>query len=301
MNYLDELAEKCRISGCEIKTGCDLSAYTTFKIGGKCTAVVEINSSATAADIMKWLNEHSVKFAILGKGSNIIASDNGFDGVILHFGSDFSEIGVNGCTITAQAGASLSAVCRAAQENGLAGMENLFGIPGTVGGGLYMNAGAYGTEMKDVVASAEYLDPAGTPGTMTLPEMELSYRHSAFSENKCVVTSVTFSLEKGDVGEIKAAMTECMKKRSSKQPLEYPSAGSTFKRPEGSYASLLIEQCGLKGYTVGGAQVSEKHSGFVINIGGASAADVLKLCGDVKNIVREKTGYILELEPIILE
>ncbi|MBP3379607.1 MAG: UDP-N-acetylmuramate dehydrogenase [Ruminococcus sp.] len=301
MNYLDELAEQCRISGCDLKTDRLLSAYTTFKIGGECPAVVEINSAETAAHIAEWLKERGIKFAVLGRGSNIIASDNGFDGVILHFGSDFSEITVNGCTITAQAGASLSAVCRAAQENGLTGMENLYGIPGTVGGGLYMNAGAYGTEMKDVVSSAGYLDPAGKSGTMMLPEMKLSYRHSAFSENNCIVTSVTFSLKKGDKDEIKSAMTECLGKRTSKQPLEYPSAGSTFKRPEGSYASLLIEQCGLKGYTVGGAQVSEKHSGFVINIGGASAEDVLKLCGDVKKVVREKTGYVLELEPIILE
>lgn len=301
MNYLEELAEQCRILGCGLKTGCNLSDYTTFKIGGKCAAVVEINSSDAAAHIMEWLKCRSIRFAVLGKGSNIIASDNGFDGVILHFGSDFSEITVKECTITAQAGASLSAVCRAAQENGLTGMENLYGIPGTVGGGLYMNAGAYGTEMKDVVVTAEYLDSSGAPGKMTLPEMELSYRHSAFSENGCIVTSVTFSLKKGNRDEIKSAMSDCLRKRSAKQPLEYPSAGSTFKRPEGSYASLLIEQCGLKGYTVGGAQVSKKHSGFVINIGGAASSDVLELCDHVKKVVREKTGYVLELEPIILE
>lgn len=301
MDYLDELAEQCRISGCDLKTGCPLSAYTTFKIGGECAAVAEINSIAAASHIMKWLKSRGIRFAVLGKGSNIIASDNGFNGVILHFGSDFSEVTVDGNTITAQTGASLSAVCRKAQENGLTGMENLYGIPGTVGGGLYMNAGAYGTEMKDVVISADYLDSEGTPGTMMLPEMKLSYRHSAFSENNCIITSVTFSLKKGNRDEIKAAMTECLRKRSEKQPLEYPSAGSTFKRPEGSYASLLIEQCGLKGYTVGGAQVSEKHSGFVINIGGARSSDVLSLCDDVKKAVREKTGYVLELEPIILE
>ena len=207
MNYWEELAAKCRILGCDLKTARPLSEYTTFKIGGECAAVVEINSSENAADIVKWLNEHSVKFAVLGKGSNIIASDKGYDGVILHFGSEFSEITVNDCTITAQAGASLSAVCRAAQENGLTGMENLYGIPGTVGGGLYMNAGAYGTEMKDVVTSAEYLDPSGTPGTMTLPEMKLSYRHSAFSENKCIVTAVTFTLKKGN-GDLAQALVE---------------------------------------------------------------------------------------------
>jgi UDP-N-acetylmuramate dehydrogenase len=180
-------------------------------------------------------------------------------------------------------------------------MENLYGIPGTVGGGLFMNAGAYGSEMKDVAVSAEYVDENGEIRTMSAKDMELSYRHSIFSEKNYIITAVTFELKKGDSEKIKAAMTECMKKRTSKQPLEYPSAGSTFKRPEGSYASLLIEQCGLKGMAVGGAEVSTKHSGFVINKGGATCEDVLELCRRVKEIVLEKTGYSLELEPVILE
>lgn len=221
--------------------------------------------------------------------------------MILHFGSTFSNIIINGTTIKCDAGALLASVCMQACRNGLGGMENLYGIPGTVGGALYMNAGAYGSEMKNIVVSAEYIDENGEIQTISADEMELSYRHSIFSGRDLVIVSVTMKLYVGESSEIKAAMDECMNKRSSKQPLEYPSAGSTFKRPEGSYASLLIEQCGLKGFTVGGAQVSEKHSGFVINKGGATCADVLKLCQEVKRIVMEKSGYILELEPIILK
>lgn len=164
-----------------------------------------------------------------------------------------------------------------------------------------MNAGAYGSEMKDIVVSAEYIDEDFNVRTINSEDMELSYRHSFFSGKKFVITSVAMKLEKGDPDAIKVAMNECMQKRTSKQPLEYPSAGSTFKRPEGSYASLLIEQCGLKGKSVGGAMVSPKHSGFVVNTGGATCADVLELCGQVKEIVLEKTGYLLELEPVILK
>ena len=164
-----------------------------------------------------------------------------------------------------------------------------------------MNAGAYGTEMKDVVVSAEYIDENGVLQVISVDEMMLSYRRSIFSERNCIVTSVTFALTEGDPNSIKESMNECMRKRTSKQPLEYPSAGSTFKRPEGSYASLLIEKCGLKGQSVGGAQISEKHSGFVINTGNATFADVMELCEKVKNTVMEKTGYSLELEPIILK
>ncbi len=296
-----ELKEICSKHGCKYSEKCMLSSHTTFKIGGECTMLIDINSAECAAELVKYLRRSGTKYTVLGKGSNIIASDKGYDGVILHIGSEFSDIIAEGTTIRAEAGASLAAVCRKAQENSLSGMENLYGIPGVVGGGLYMNAGAYGSEMKDVVVSAEYINENGEICTMSAEDMKLSYRHSIFSENNFIITSVTFDLSEGNSEEIKAAMAECMKKRSSKQPLEYPSAGSTFKRPEGSYASLLIEQCGLKGMSVGGAEVSTKHSGFVINKGGATCEDVLELCRSVREIVLEKTGYSLELEPIILE
>ena len=296
-----ELAEICSKYGCKYSEKCLLNSYTTFKIGGECPIVIDVNSAECAAELVKYLTKSGTRYTVLGKGSNIIASDKGYNGVIIHLGSDFSDVAIDGTTIRAEAGASLAFVCRAAQENGLSGMENLYGIPGTVGGGLFMNAGAYGSEMKDVAVSAEYVDENGEIRTMSAEDMELSYRHSIFSEKNYIITAVTFELKKGDSEEIKAAMTECMKKRTSKQPLEYPSAGSTFKRPEGSYASLLIEQCGLKGMTVGGAEVSTKHSGFVINKGDATCEDVLELCRRVKEIVLEKTGYSLELEPVILE
>lgn len=298
LNILTELCDKL---GCRITPECSLSEYITFKFGGPCRALIKVNSAVSAAELLRYLRDNSIKYGIIGRGSNIIAADEGFDGVILLFGSDFANIRVNGDTIRCDAGASLASACCHAQQEGLTGMENLFGIPGTVGGALYMNAGAYGSEMKDVVISAEYIDENCEIRSIDVKDMELAYRRSFFSGRDYVITSVTMKLTKGDPDAIKAAMNECMAKRTSKQPLEYPSAGSTFKRPEGSYASLLIDQCGLKGLSSGGAMVSEKHAGFVINKGYATCADVLELCDKVKDIVKEKTGYVLELEPVILK
>ncbi len=301
MININELTELCSKFNCKVIAEANLSEYTTFKLGGACHALININSAESTAEILRYIRKNSIKYAVIGKGSNIIASDNGFDGVIIHFGSNYADITSDGTYITAKSGAMLSAVCRKAQESGLSGMENLFGIPGTVGGALYMNAGAYGSEMKDIVVSAEYIDEKGTVQTIQAEDMDLSYRHSIFAENNFIITSVTVKLKEGDCNAVKSAMDECMRKRIAKQPLEYASAGSTFKRPQGSYASLLIEQCGLKGLSVGGAEVSTKHSGFVINKGDATCADVLELCEKVRSIVKEKTGYILELEPVILK
>lgn len=298
---LNTLTELCDKLGCRITPECSLSEYITFRFGGPCRALVRINSAQSAAEILRYLRGNSIKYGVIGRGSNIIAADEGFDGVILLFGSDFANIEVNGTTIRCDAGASLASACCHAQQEGLSGMENLFGIPGTVGGALYMNAGAYGSEMKDIVVSAEYIDENCGIKTIEAKDMELSYRYSFFSESDNIITSVTVQLSKGEPEAIKEAMNECMAKRSSKQPLDYPSAGSTFKRPEGSYASMLIDQCGLKGMSCGGAMVSEKHAGFVINKGYATCADVLELCGKVSDIVKEKTGYVLELEPVILK
>lgn len=298
---IDELSALCDKLGCKIKPECPLKEYITFRFGGPCRALISVNSAVSAAELLKYLRSNGIKYGILGRGSNVIAADEGFDGVILLFGSDFANITIEGTTVKCQAGALLASACAHAQQLGLTGMENLFGIPGTVGGALYMNAGAYGSEMKDIVVSAQYIDEDCNIRTISAEDMELSYRHSFFSGKGCVITSVTMELAKGEPEAIKAAMNECMKKRSAKQPLDHPSAGSTFKRPEGSYASLLIEQCGLKGMSRGGAQVSEKHSGFVINTGDATCSDVLELCDDVKRIVKEKTGFCLELEPVILK
>lgn len=300
MINIEELTSLCDKLGCRITPECSLSEYITFRFGGPCRALISINSAASAAELLRYLRGNSIKYGILGRGSNVLAPDEGFDGVILLFGSDFAGIELEGTTMRCQAGALLASACVHAQQAGLSGMENLFGIPGTVGGALYMNAGAYGSEMKDILISAEYIDENCQIRTIEKDSMEMAYRHSIFSGSGYVITSVTLGLKEGDPDKIKADMSECMAKRTSKQPLEYPSAGSTFKRPEGSYASLLIDQCGLKGMTCGGAMVSEKHGGFVINKGYATCADVLELCEKVRKIVKEKTGYELELEPVIL-
>lgn len=301
MSYINELTELCGKLGCRIIPECRLSEYVTFRFGGPCRALISVNSADSAAELINYMRSNNIKYGIIGRGSNVIVPDEGFDGIILLFGGDFAQIESDGQNLKCQAGALLAAVCVHAQQNSLTGMENLFGIPGTVGGALYMNAGAYGSEMSDIVVSAEYINSEGNICTIMKNEMNLSYRHSIFADLDAVITSVTVRLEKGNSEEIKSAMNECMKKRSSKQPLEFPSAGSTFKRPEGSYASLLIDQCGLKGMICGGAMVSEKHCGFVINRGYATCSDVLELCGKIKDIVFEKTGYKLELEPIILQ
>ena len=296
----DQLRQICEQYDCRLETDVKLSQHTTFHIGGTADFWVDITSAQSLQALLQHCRANSIPCFVLGKGSNILASDDGYRGVILHLGSAFSEIKVSGMTLTCQAGASLGTAARIAAEHGLTGMECLSGIPGTIGGALYMNAGAYGGEMKDVVVSCEYVSADGELCTMPLADMDLSYRHSIFAENGGTIVSVTLELQTGDKEAIRARMEELLIQRKTKQPLEYPSAGSTFKRPAGSYASLLIDQCGLKGRSVGDAQVSEKHCGFVVNKGSASCAQVLQLCDEVRKEVQEKTGYILELEPILL-
>lgn len=303
MPYIQTLCGLCKDLGCEYKLNEPLKNHTTFKIGGQAKMLVQINSEKSLAELVKYLRSNNIKFFVLGKGSNILASDSGFDGVILKISKDFSKIKLTGENeIYCTAGTLLSELCLFALEHSLSGLEFAYGIPGTAGGALFMNAGAYGGEIKDIIISARFIDKNGEIQTIENQDMKLSYRHSIFSENsENIIVDMTFSLKTGEKNEIKAQMDELLKKRKDKQPLEYPSAGSTFKRPEGSFASLLIDQCGLKGLTVGNAQVSEKHCGFVINKGGATFDDVIKLTDEVKKIVFEKTGYQLELEPIILK
>ncbi len=296
----EQLQHLCEQYGCRLETDVNLSRHTTFRIGGTADFWVEISSVQGLQALLQYCKTMKIPYFIMGKGSNILAADAGFRGVILHLGNDFAQITLSDHVMTCQAGASLGAAARLAAEHSLSGMECLSGIPGTIGGALYMNAGAYGSEMKDIVVSCMYVSDEGKLCTMEPSEMELSYRHSIFSENGGVIVSVTLSLAPGNQDEIYQKMDELLIQRKTKQPLEFPSAGSTFKRPEGSYASLLIDQCGLKGRAVGDAQVSEKHCGFVVNKGNASCADVLRLCEEVKAEVQEKTGYVLELEPILL-
>lgn len=301
MNDFDIIAKKADELGCKVCPNELLKNYTSFKIGGACPYLIKINSAEACRILIMTAHSLSVPYIVLGKGTNILADDRGISAVVFYIGSDFSEISlINGNTISCQAGASLSKLCQTALENELTGLEFAWGIPGSVGGAVYMNAGAYGGEIKDVILSAESVDCKGNTYIYNKNELEMSYRKSIFTENKQIVTSACFQLASGSYNSIKSKMDETMEKRKSKQPLEYPSAGSMFKRPQGSYASLLIEQCGLKGLTVGGAEVSTKHSGFIINKNNASFDDVMQLVKKVQDIVYKQTGYVIEQEPVII-
>ena len=278
-----------------------MKSHTSFCIGGPCDIMIKINCEALLCELIKLCSENSVKYYIVGRGSNILVSDEGLRGAVLLIGKDFGSVRVKGDIIECEAGASLAAVCNVALENSLTGLEFAYGIPGSVGGAVFMNAGAYGGEMKDVLVSCRYIDENGKIKELPLEKMELSYRHSFFSERELCITSVKMRLQKGERDKIKDRMDTLMERRRDKQPLEYPSAGSTFKRPEGDFAARLIEVCGLKGTSCGGAEVSTKHSGFVINKGNATFKDVMGVVDTVKQEVKEQTGVTLECEVLIME
>lgn len=273
--------------------------HTSFKIGGKADIFIMPASTDVLGKIIALLNNEKIPYFILGKGSNLLVSDKGIEGAVISL-SRLDAIEVSGDEITAGAGASLMAVCIAARNAGLSGLEFAYGIPASVGGAMFMNAGAYGGEMADVVKSAEYVDIEGNTETIPKEDMDLGYRKSIFKKGGKIVTSVTFKLTKGDQKEIRSSMDDFMGRRRSKQPLEYPSAGSTFKRPEGYFAGALIEKNNLKGVTVGGAQVSEKHAGFVINCGNATCEDVKMLMKKVQETVLKNDGVMLEPEVIFV-
>lgn len=280
----------------------EMSKHTTFRVGGACDIYVSVKDEKETAEIVRLLSMNNVPFLIIGNGSNLLVCDEGFRGVVIEIGKDFSEIIVQGETIKASAGALLVKVANEAYKAGLTGLEFASGIPGTIGGGVCMNAGAYGGELKDVIDEVKLLDiTTGETFTKKCAEMDFSYRHSIIKDKPFIVLSVSMRLKKGEMDAIKSRMDELKEQRTSKQPLEYPSAGSTFKRPEGYFAGKLIQDAGLKGYTVGGAQVSEKHSGFVINKDKATASDILTLIDDVKRIVKENSGINLETEVIIIK
>ena len=279
-----------------------LSAHTTFKIGGPAEVFASPQNAGQVSAAVRFCKENGVKLFPLGKGSNLLVSDEGASGIVLHFGRDMSEMRLlDEETIYCEAGASLAKLCGFALENSLTGLEFAYGIPGSVGGAVFMNAGAYGGEIKDVILYTEHIDKNGERGVFEGDALEMSYRHSVYSSKKYIITSAVFRLKKGNKAEIKAKMDELLGKRFDKQPMDKPSAGSTFKRPEGAFASALIDQCGLKGFTVGGAQVSEKHAGFVINKGDATCADVLELIERVRDKVKADTGFVLEPEVEILK
>lgn len=303
MPYVSNFLKLCNNLGCKYLLDEPLKEHTTFKVGGNCNVFVEICSVESACKIVSYLNSTNNRYTVLGNGSNVIVSDKGFNGVVLHFGKDFSTIDVlPNNRLKAYSGASLKSLCMCALDNSLTGLEFAYGIPGSVGGALFMNAGAYGGEMSNIVVEAEYIDTDGTLKSISAEDMQLSYRHSIFTElQNAIIVSVTVECSTGDTIAIKSKMDELLQARKDKQPLEYPSAGSTFKRPVGNYASKLIDECGLRGFSYGDAQVSEKHCGFVINKENASCNDILTLTDKIITIVHEKTGYTLELEPKILE
>jgi len=275
-----------------------MSAHTTFKIGGAADILITVNDTDELSTAVRTCNAEGIPYMILGNGSNLLVSDDGIEGAVITLDGSFKEIIADGNTVTAGAGAKLSRLCTVALENSLSGLEFAFGIPGSVGGAMFMNAGAYGGEMKDVATSVTAMTPDGEIVEVAAPDMELGYRTSIFKTNGYIILFSKYDLHKGDPAEIRAKMDDVMDRRKTKQPLEYPSAGSVFKRPVGAFAGTLIEQCGLKGATVGGAQVSEKHAGFIINIGGATCDDVMDLVKLVQDTVKENTGYTLEREII---
>ena len=275
-----------------------MNNYTTFRVGGPAKWMAAPQDEQQLRIILEICSELQVPCFILGRGSNLLVSDNGFDGVIVNLRKHFNKIEVDSenKTITAEAGASLPAVSQAALSAGLTGLEFAAGIPGTMGGGLFMNAGAYGGELKQVVTEATVMTKDGMILHVPAEQMALGHRLSSFMQTGEIILSVKMQLTQGNPAVIKVNMDDFNSRRREKQPLEYPSAGSTFKRPAGYFAGKLIEDAGLKGFSVGGAQVSKKHAGFVINTGSATASDIWNLCNEIQNRVQNEFGVTLEME-----
>ena len=275
-----------------------MSRHTSFKTGGNAAVFIDIADAVTLGKVLGICDKNDIDTFILGKGSNLLVSDDGIrDKAVIHLSTDFAEMKLlDGTTIEVQAGASLASLCKFALANSLTGLEFAYGIPGSVGGAAYMNAGAYGGEMKDVVERVNHVDKKGNAGFYCGDDLDFSYRHSAYSDSDLIITSVVFKLSKGDKAEIEAQMTDVMGRRVEKQPLEYPSAGSVFKRPEGYFAGALIEQSDLKGKRIGGAMVSEKHAGFIINYDNATTTDVINLIKHCQKTVFDKFGVELHTE-----
>lgn len=299
---MKKLIELCENINCKYQLDEPMSKHTTFKIGGEARLVVYPENKEQISQIVKTAKSENIRLIPMGNGSNMLVSDNGIYACVMILDEHFGEIKlIDDETIYADAGALLIRVCRFAYEHSLTGLEFAYGIPGSCGGGAFMNAGAYGGEMKDVLYRCDHIDSNGNQSYLEKDDLKLSYRHSAYYDNDCIITGIYLKMKKGDKEEIKAKMDDFISRRRDKQPLEYPSAGSTFKRPEGYFAGALIEQCGLKGESVGGAQVSEKHAGFVINKGNATCCDVLELCKKCSDTVLEKTGVKLEMEIRVTE
>ncbi len=293
-NFLKQLTEL--IGEEQVRADEPMSGHTTFRVGGPADYYVEPQSAEGLAAVLRLCRTEQVPYMILGNGSNLLVGDKGYRGVMIALGKAWTDVVVEGNRIRAGAGAMLSAVSRQALKNSLTGLEFAAGIPGTVGGAVFMNAGAYGSEMSAVLTQVTVLTPEGDVAVLPVGELELGYRTSCVGPKGYVVLEAEMELLPGREEQIRGRMEELTVQRKTKQPLEYPSAGSTFKRPEGYFAGKLIQDAGLRGFRVGGAQVSEKHCGFIINCGDATAEDIMNLCHTVQAKVNEEFGVTLEME-----
>lgn len=294
-----KIANDC---GAEVYRNFPLSKVTSFQTGGNADVLILPNGTEALQAMLKACRAQGIRYCVIGNGSNLLVSDSGVRGVVFRLGAPMAKMEIlEDGKIRCEAGASLTALCNFALKHGLSGLEFAYGIPGSAGGAAYMNAGAYGGEMRDVLLSCRHIASDGSVGMFQGEALQLGYRKSVYSGQDYVITELLLQLTPGDPQTIRAAMDEKMRRRKEKQPLEYPSAGSTFKRPTGYFAGALIEECGLKGFTVGGAQVSEKHAGFVINKGGATTADILELIRRVQETVYSEKGVHLQTEVLYLE
>lgn len=289
-----DIAEHLIQLGCRVSESEPMSAHTSFHIGGGADVFAQADTETALQNSIAFCRDHAVPFMVIGNGSNLLVGDKGIEGVVLQYTNAFIDVKENRLTVSA--GVSMAKLCNTACQNGLAGLEFAFGIPGTVGGGIYMNAGAYGGQLSDVLVSVKVLNEQNKTEVLEASQLNLGYRHSLLMERPLTVLEATVSLTPDDPQTIRARMDDYLGRRRDKQPLEYPSAGSFFKRPEGHFAGALIEQSGLKGYAVGDAQVSEKHAGFVINRGKATCADILALSDHIQATVLQKFGVSLERE-----
>lgn len=280
----------------DISYGTALKDYTTWGIGGPADVLVKVKNEDQLKQLLIFNNKNNIKTTVIGLGSNLLITDKGIRGCVLVLADNYDDIKLNETELTVLAGTSLNKAAKYSIAHGLTGMEEISGIPGSVGGAVSMNAGAYGKEIKDVCISVKAFDLAGNEYDFTNDQMNFSYRHSKIFEQNLIVSSATFKLENDDKNEALEKYEDYTNRRETKQPLDKKSAGSTFKRPEGSYASKLIDECGLRGYRVGDCQVSEKHCGFIINAGEATSADMLAFIEEVAGIVYDKTGFKLERE-----
>lgn len=296
LTALETLRETAASLHCAFKEGEPLCAYTTFHIGGPAEIMLFPQNGETFRALISFCCSADIPFFVLGNGSNLLIADEGLSGAVICTERMQSCRQISDTQFVCESGLPLIRLCRAALDASLSGLEFAYGIPGSVGGAVYMNAGAYGGETADVLESVTVCDPEGETIDIPASMLALGYRSSIIQQTRQYILSAQFALHPDDSDAIRARMEDYMSRRKDKQPLQYPSAGSTFKRPEGHFAGALIEQCGLKGYAVGGAQVSEKHAGFIINRGSASAADVLRLIDHIRNTVVRETGVLLEPE-----